>query len=43
MDAYVGLNVDSMLIYGALSTAVFLLIYAVVLYFVNASLLKTEV
>lgn len=42
MDAYVGLNVDSMLLYGALSAAVFLLAYAVVLYFVNASLLKKE-
>ena len=43
MDAYVGLNVDSMLLYGALSAATFLLAYAVVLYFVNASLLKKEV
>ncbi len=43
MDAYVGLNVDSMLLYGAISTATFLLIYAVVLYFVNASLLKRSV
>lgn len=42
MDAYVGLNVDSMLLYGALSAATFLLAYAVVLYFVNASLLKKE-
>ena len=43
MDAYVGLNADSMLLYGSLSTAVFLMVYAVVLYFVNASLLKKEV
>ena len=43
MDAYVGLNVDSMLLYGVLSAAAFLLAYAVVLYFVNASLLKKEV
>ena len=43
MDAYVGLNVDSMLLYGALSAAAFLLAYAMVLYFVNASLLKKEV
>ena len=43
MDAYVGLNVDSMLLYGVLSAATFLLVYAVVLYFVNASLLKKEV
>lgn len=43
MDAYVGLNVDSMLLYGALSAAIFLLSYAAVLYFVNASLLKKEV
>ena len=43
MDAYVGLNVDSMQLYGVLSAAAFLLAYAVVLYFVNASLLKKEV
>jgi len=43
MDAYVGLNADSMLLYGALSMAAFLVVYAVVLYFVNASLLKNEV
>ena len=43
MDAYVGLQVDSMLFYGAMSAAVFLLVYAVVLYFVNASLLKKGV
>lgn len=42
MDAYVGLNIDSMLLYGVLSAATFLLAYAVVLYFVNASLLKKE-
>ena len=43
MDAYVGLNVDSMLLYGALSMVAFLLTYGVVLYFVNASLLGKEV
>ena len=43
MDAYVGLQVDSMLLYGSMSAAVFLLFYAVVLYFVNASLLKKGV
>jgi len=43
MDAYVGIQVDSMLFYGAMSAAVFLLVYSVVLYFVNASLLKKEV
>ena len=43
MDAYVGLQVDSMLLYGAMSAATFLLIYAVILYFVNASLLKKGV
>jgi len=43
MDAYVGLNADSMLLYGALSMVAFLMAYAVVLYFVNASLLKKEV
>lgn len=39
-DAYMGLSVHSMLILGAIGAAVFLLIYAVVLYFLNASLLN---
>lgn len=43
LDAYVGLNVDSMLLYGALSTVVLFVVYAVVLYFLNASLLKKDV
>lgn len=40
VDAYVGLGADSLLILGVMGTAVFLLIYAVVLYFFNAALLK---
>lgn len=40
VDAYVGLGSDSLLIWGALGTAAFLLIYSVVLYFLNASFLK---
>ncbi len=43
MDAYVGLSVDNMFLFGIMGAAVFLLLYSVVLYFVNASLLKKEV
>ena len=43
VDAYVGLGSDSLLIWGTLGAAVFLLIYAVVLYFLNATLLKKGV
>ena len=43
VDAYVGLGSDSLLIWGSMGSAVFLLIYAVVLYFLNASLLKKGV
>ena len=43
VDAYVGLGSDSLLIWGSMGAAVFLLIYAVVLYFLNASLLKKGV
>ena len=40
VDAYVGLGSDSLLIWGAMGAAASLLIYAIVLYFLNASLLK---
>ena len=40
VDAYMGLGSDSLLIWGAMGAAAFLLIYAIVLYFINASLLK---
>ena len=43
VDAYMGLGSDSLLIWGAMGAAAFLLIYAVVLYFINASLLKKGV
>ena len=43
VDAYMGLGSDSLLIWGALGTAVFLLIYSVVLYFLNASFLKKSI
>lgn len=43
MDAYVGLSADNMLIFGMAGAAIFLLAYALVLYFVNASLLRKEV
>lgn len=43
IDAYLGLSADSMLLFGAIGMAAFLAIYAVVLWFVNARLLKNEV
>lgn len=43
VDAYMGLGSDSLLIWGAIGAAVFLLIYAVALYFLNASLLRKGV
>lgn len=43
VDAYMGLGSDSLLILGTMGATAFLLIYAVVLYFLNASLLKKDV
>ena len=43
VDAYMGLGSDSLLIWGSMGAAAFLLIYAVILYFLNASLLKKDV
>ena len=43
VDAYMGLGSDSLLICGTIGASTFLLIYAVVLYFLNASLLKKGV
>ena len=43
VDAYMGLGSDSLLIWGAMGAVAFLLIYAIVLYFLNASLLKKDV
>lgn len=43
VDAYIGLRAGSLLLLGTVSAAVFLLIYAVVLYFLNASLVKRGV
>ena len=40
VDAYMGLGSDSLLIWGSMGAAAFLLMYAIVLYFLNASLLK---
>ena len=40
VDAYMGLGSDSLLIWGAMGAAAFLLLYAIVLYFINASFLK---
>ena len=40
VDAYLGLGADSMLLFGIVGAAAFLLIYAVVLYFLNASFLR---
>ena len=43
VDAHMGLGSDSLLIWGTMGTAAFLLVYAVVLYFFNAALLKKGV
>lgn len=43
VDAYMGLGSDSLLIWGTMGAAAFLLIYAVVLYFLNASFLRKGV
>ena len=43
VDAYMGLGSDSLLIWGTIGAAAFLLIYAIVLYFLNAYLLKKGV
>ena len=43
VDAYMGLGSDSLLILGAMGAAAFLLLYAVVLYFLNASFLRKGV
>lgn len=43
VDSYMGLSPDSMLLFGALGTALFLLIYAVVCHFLHARLLRQGV
>lgn len=43
VDAFVGLGPDNMLVFSLPGMALFLLIYALVLYFLNASLLKRGV
>ncbi len=43
VDAYMGLGSDSLLIWGAMGASSFLLIYAIVLYLLNASLLRKGV
>ena len=43
VDAYVGLGSDSLLIWGTAGAAAFLLLYAIVLHFLNAFLLKRGV
>lgn len=42
-DAYLGLGADSMLIRGSICAVLFLIVYAVTLYFLNDSLLKKGV
>ena len=42
VDAYMGLGADSLLLFGLPGAAVFLLVYAVVLYFLNARLYRTD-
>lgn len=43
VDAYLGLRLGSLLIWGTIGAIVFMMIYAVVLYFLNGSLLKKGV
>lgn len=43
VDAYLGLGADSLFIWGSIGAVAFILIYAVVLYFLNGSLLKKGV
>lgn len=43
IDAYLGLGADSMLLFGLIGMAAFLVIYAVVLWFVNARLIRNGV
>ena len=43
VDAYVGLSADNMFIFGAAGAGIFLLIYAAVCYFLNASFIKKGV
>ena len=42
-DAYVGLSADNMILFGLVGMAVFLILYAVALWFVNAQLFKKGV
>ena len=43
IDAYLGLGADSMLLFGLIGMAAFLVLYAVVLWFVNARLIRDGV
>jgi hypothetical protein len=43
VDAYMGLSSGNLLIWGTMGAAAFLVIYAIVLYFLNASLLRKSV
>ena len=43
VDAYLGLGTDSLLLFGGIGAVIFLVLYAVILYFLNASLLKNGV
>ena len=40
VDAYMGLGTDSLLIFGGIGAAVFLAIYAVIVFFINGSLIS---
>lgn len=42
VDAYMGLSPDNLLIFGLAGAALFLLIYVIALYFVNARLYRTD-
>ena len=43
VDAYMGLGTDSLLLFGSIGAAVLLLLYAVVLYFLNVSFVRKGV
>lgn len=43
IEAYIGLGADSMLLFGAIGATIFLLLYAVICYFLNAHLLRQGV
>lgn len=43
IEAFIGLGADSMLLFGAIGATIFLLLYAIICYFLNARLLRQGV